>query len=318
MTLDQPSLLTNETTPQTTVAARRMRSTMAAARLAFTWLGVRKSLSTEQKQQAAEPFDAEARVISASKRILDSSHPAFRGVTHVKSRAVSLWRALSLPYVETGVRLIRRDDVERFNVEMTGLRAELNDAVAKLDDAFVELKEQARERLGRLYNEGDYPTTLRGMFDLSWDHPSLEAPEYLRSLNPELFRQETERVQARFNEAVELAERAFTEELGKLVSHLAERLSGESDGKPKVFRDSAVANLRDFFERFSRLNIGSNEDLDRLVAECRQLVSGVGPQDLRDNAGLRVHVSAELTKVQQTLDELLVDKPRRAILRKPK
>ena len=51
----------------------------------------------------------------------------------------------------------------------------------------------------------------------------------------------------RFDEAVRLTEAAFTEELAKLVDHLAEKISGTDDGKPKVFRDSAVENMQQFF-----------------------------------------------------------------------
>ena len=75
-----------------------------------------------------------------------------------------------------------------------------------------------------------------------------------------------------------LAEAAFIEELQSLVAHLTERLSGQTDGKPKVFRDSAVENLTEFFERFRDLNIRSNEQLDDLVGQCQQIVSGVEPQ----------------------------------------
>ena len=63
---------------------------------------------------------------------------------------------------------------------------------------------------------------------------------------------------ARFEEAVQLAEQAFTEELSRLVSHLTERLAGSDDGKPKVFRDSAVENLQEFFSRFRHLNVRSS------------------------------------------------------------
>ena len=58
-------------------------------------------------------------------------------------------------------------------------------------------------------------------------------------------------MQSRFNEAVQLAEQAFTEELTRLVEHLSERLSGQQDGKPKAFRDTAITNLTEFFQRFS-------------------------------------------------------------------
>jgi hypothetical protein len=62
----------------------------------------------------------------------------------------------------------------------------------------------------------------------------------------------------RFDEAVQLAEQAFLEELGQLVAHLTERLTGQADGKPKIFRDSAIGNLTEFFQRFRRLNVRSN------------------------------------------------------------
>jgi len=50
----------------------------------------------------------------------------------------------------------------------------------------------------------------------------VEPPDYLQQLNPELYQQECQRVQQRFDEAVRLAEEAFTAELAKLVSHLTE------------------------------------------------------------------------------------------------
>ena len=61
------------TTPTTTTpatqtersAANRLRSTMAAVRLAFTWLGVRKTLAPEQRTTAARAFQADRDLLSA-------------------------------------------------------------------------------------------------------------------------------------------------------------------------------------------------------------------------------------------------------------
>ena len=156
------------------------------------------------------------------------------------------------------------------------------------------------------------------MFQVAWDFPSVEPPDYLRQLNPEVYRQECERVASRFDEAVQLAESAFVEELQSLVSHLTERLAGQADGRPKVFRDSAIENLTQFFERFRELNVRSNEQLDDLVGQCQQVVQGVEPQSLRDNNVLRQSVASELNQVQSVLDDLLVDRPRRNILRRPR
>ncbi len=75
-------------------------------------------------------------------------------------------------------------------------------------------------------------------------------------LSPGLYEAERARVSARFEEAVQLAEQAFLDEFARLVAHLTERISGVGeDGQPRVFRDSAVGNLGEFFDRFRSLNV---------------------------------------------------------------
>ena len=312
------TLLDETTVSPSTSPSQRLRTSFAAVRIAFTWLGTRKTLTTEQKAQAAETFGAEGEFLSAGKKLLDTKHPAFKAVTGVRSRIVSLWKGMSLPYPEPGVRLIKQDQIDVFTEQLTNLKEELDEAVWRLDEHYVELKSAARDRLGSLFNSADYPESLRGMFQVAWDFPSVEPPDYLRQLNPEVYRQECERVASRFDEAVQLAETAFVEELQNLVSHLTERLSGQTDGKPKVFRDSAIENLTAFFDRFRKLNLRSNEQLDVLIGQCQQVVSGVEPQGLRDNNVLRQLVASELNQVQNVLDDLLVDRPRRNILRRPR
>jgi len=198
---------------------------------------------------------------------------------------------------------------------MGEFRLELAQAVENLDRHFEQLKAAARQRLGSLYNDADYPPSLAGLFEVSWDFPSVEPPEYLLRLNPQLYQEERRRIAARFDEAVRLAEQAFIAELTKLVEHLVERLGNEADGTRKVFRDSAITNLRDFFERFRSLNVSSSADLDRLVETAQRAVAGVEPQAVRDSDSLRQHVATQLSAVAASLDQMLVDQPRRRILR---
>lgn len=304
--------------PPAVDSASRLRCMMAAVRVSFTWFGTRRSLTSEQKAQAAGTFGAEGTFLSAGKKLIDTRHAAFQAVTSIRSQATGFWRSITVPYPEPGVRLIRRDDIAMFDVKMTSLQTELDEAVAHLDAHFGELKVAARQRLGRLYNAGDYPETLVGLFAIAWEYPNVEPPAYLRQLSPALYEEESRRVAARFDEAVRLAEGAFTEELARLVAHLTERLGGQDDGKPKVFRDSAVENLTEFFQRFRHLNIRSNEQLDQLVEQAQGIVRGIQPQQLREDLSLRQQVATQLSGVQSVLDGLLVDRPRRNILRRPR
>ncbi|WP_010583150.1 hypothetical protein [Schlesneria paludicola] len=304
--------MANEAMPP---AADRLRANMAATKISFNWYGVRKTLSDAQKERAADSFTAEATFLSAAKKLLDTRHAAYQAVTTVRGQILQYWRSLTLPYPESGVRLIRQDDIADFDSQLQRFQRELQNAVEQLDWKFSELKSSARQRLGDLYNSNDYPVSLRDEFGFNWEYPSIDVPDYLRQLNPRLYEQECQRIQSRFNEAVELAEQAFLDELGKLVGHLTERLAGADDGKPKIFRDSAVENLTDFFHRFRHLNVRSNAQLDELVAQTQQIIQGVRPQQLREDVSLRQQIGRQMANVQASLDGLLVDRPRRSIIR---
>jgi hypothetical protein len=296
--------------------AERLRATTAACRLQFTWLGVQKSLTPEQRATAAEAFDADGPFLRATKKLLDVKHPAFRAVTAVRGKIQGYWRSLSLPYPEPGVRLIKQEKLEEFAAAMAGYKAELDGAVADLDARYAELKRGAAERLGSLFNAADYPETLVGLFGVAFDFPSVEPPDYLVQLSPALYAAERERVRGRFEEAVRLAEAAFLDEFARLVEHLTERVTGANDdGSPKVFRDSAVGNLCEFFARFRNLDVRSDARLDELVERAQRAVRGVAAQDLRDRAPVRQRVADSLGQVRAALDALLVDRPRRRILR---
>jgi hypothetical protein len=303
----------NQTSPN---SAQRLRTTMAAVRLAFTWLGVRKTLAPEQRTTAARAFHADRELLSASKLILDTKNAAYRNVARVRSEASGYWRAETLPFPEAGLRLLPQQKLAAFDSRMAQYRQELQSAASELAAQYDTIKSEAQRRLGTLFNASDYPTTLDGLFDLEVTYPSIEPPAYLVSLHPEVYQAEQARVRERFESAVELAEQAFATELQRLTAHLAERLTGLHDGQPKVFRDSAVENLREFFERFRRLNIRSSPELDMLVEEAQQVITGIEPQQLRDSVRLRQMVARDFEQIQASVGEMLVDRPRRNILRR--
>ena len=62
----------------------------------------------------------------------------------------------------------------------------------------------------------------------------------------------------------------------------------------------------------------SNEQLDALVSQCQHIVEGIQPKELRKRDALRQQVASDLSGVQAALDGLLVDRPRRQIIRTPK
>lgn len=304
------------TTPDTAAPAdfgAELRQNTAAIRLQHEKLGVCRTLEADQLREAADAFGATTRSILASKKMLDTGHSAYRAVTNIRSQATAYWRSMTVPYPEPGIRLIRRDRIPAFEAQLREFRAELADAAADLQAVYPDLCAKASRDLGELYNPDDYPVRIDTEFALGWDYPSTDPPAYMRALHPELYAREQQRIAGRFDEAIRLTEEAFAAELAGLVEHLAERLSGDADGRPKIFRGTVITNLQGFISRFRDMSLRSNSDLDALVSQAEDLVGGVEPDQLRSSRTARDRISLGMAEIGRTLDGLMVERARRSI-----
>ncbi|HUX16888.1 MAG TPA: hypothetical protein VMW52_10480, partial [Phycisphaerae bacterium] len=256
--------------------ARSLRETTVGVRLAFSALGVRRVLRRDQLRRAQAVFEAADGSLSASKRLLNTRHPAWRAVMQAKRRLVGYWRSVTLPYPESAVRLLRRDWIERFEAQAEELKTAMNARIVVLNGAYPELLAAARGALGELYDHGDYPPSLAEEFAVRWEYVTLEPPDYLAKLKPELYAQEAARVAAQFDQAVVLAEQAFAAEFAGLVEAITRQLAPAPDGRQREVRPRAVASLREFFDRFRELNVHGSAELDTLIDQARAAVEGAG------------------------------------------
>lgn len=295
-------------------SASELRQTMGAVKLSFSWLGTQRKLSDVQTKQAADTFHAATDLVTASKRLIDTKNATYRTLTALKSQASGYWRSMTLPYPQEGVRLIKQSDIAAFEDKMREFKEQLAAAASNLQLEYESIKEAAREKLGDLFNPSDYPPTLEGVFDIKWEYPPVEPPNYLMTFNPELYQQEQSRIQERFETAVIMAENAFAEQLQEMIAHLIERLTDEPDGTKKTFRTTAVENFKEFYDNFRRMNVRSNAQLEGLIRQANDIVSGVDVKELRKDGTLRQNLSAQMSTVKSALDSMITNAPRRRVM----
>src|ERR1700722_3042827 len=82
--------------------AQRLRRIAAAVRVRLRWWGVHRALTAQQKEEMGAVAAADARLLTAGKKLIDSRHEAMRRLASVRSRLGSFWRGLTLPYTEPG------------------------------------------------------------------------------------------------------------------------------------------------------------------------------------------------------------------------
>jgi hypothetical protein len=291
----------------------RLKRETAAVRLQYKKFGTRRALIPDQVYRAARVFGANQQFLSAGKRILNTKDPVWIAATGAIGRARLYWRTMTVPYPDKGIRLLRRELVPSFNVAMQAFAAELAEAKRALDEAYASLQNEARNSLGELFNPDDYPESVTESFYLEWDFPNVEPPDYLKELNPALWEQERQRLENRFAEAAALAENAFAAELSDLVTHLAERMTLDDDGKKKRLNKKAVDGFTEFFERLQKMRIGSNAQLDQIVEQARKVVGGIQVDEIRNNDVMRQNVLDQMQQLRGQIDTLLVEAPTRRI-----
>lgn len=213
---------------QTAEFGRQLQQQTAAVRLRRSSMGTLRKLTADQVQRQAATFGADPAFLQAKKRLINIRNEHFRTVQRIMAEAGAYWKEVTVPFPDRGLRLIRRDRIDEFEGQMSEFQQRLTAAIDQFREAYTtELIPQARESLGSLFDPADYPApeSLDDQWDILWEYPSVEPPDFLRNLNPQLWEQERQRAAARFNEAVAMAEAAFQDELQKLVGNLVERLT---------------------------------------------------------------------------------------------
>ena len=89
--------------------------------------------------------------------------------------------------------------------------------------------------------------------------------------------------------------------LGEAVERVSERLQEDESGKPLVFRNSMIENIRDLVDVVPRLNIFADDELARLCERVKDRIAGVEPDALRPSKSFDPAARAQ---VKRDADEL--------------
>lgn len=276
-----------------------LQERFTAISVSFSWLGIQKSVSESQKDEMAQVFGASGDNLNVAKRLFNTKNPAYRDVSTLRSQVNAYWKSLSLPYPQPGIRLIANKDVESFDAKMKEFNISLKEAVSKLDAVYEDIKSEAKSNLKHLYDDADYPETLKGMFNFEWTFSSIIPPAHLLQLNPDLYKQEEDKIKDKFQSALLLAEQGFASEMEKLISNLNEKLTE----KRLEFYDNGCKKLSLVSNDIVKYKPEENSN----VMECQASQLTVGDYVLNNDKWFRIDTVAEPKQMifkQNSLDNI--------------
>ena len=211
----------------------------------------------------------------------------------------------SLPWDDQGLRLLTVANYDHYTELMDGFRERIVRERARFIEDYDENIDQARLDLGKLFRIEDYPSkeALRGKFAIRYRiSPVEDAEQFMAKLATDdvdrVKRDIEQQIEERLHGAVGDLYRRF----GEAVERVSERLQEDENGKPLVFRDSMIENIRELVDVVPRLNIFGDDDLARLCEQVKDKIASVDPATLRPS---RSFDPLARTRVKRDADALM-------------
>jgi len=266
------------------------------------------SLGNERKIKPAEITDKEdidLSLLKTGKKLLVCEE--YEAAAKYNCRVKEAIHARSLPSMfKAGVHLVKLDAVPVIEEQLEKAKAKQKELVEAFIAVLPQAIEDAREGLGPLFNEADYPTPerVRSAFRIEHRWFAIETPERLNGISADIFKQEQEKAQVALEDAVADLTMLLRKEFGDMVSHLASRLKPDTDGKKKTFRASTLENIKEFTELFSLRNVTDDKQLAELVEKAKALLEGTEVKAIRDDDTFRKQLAEDFTEINIEIDAL--------------
>lgn len=230
-------------------------------------------------------------------------------ISKVRNMARTFIYKKSLPFKIPGIIFIPRDMVNTVDQQMQAFQREFDAEVTTFENNYRRYVEEAREKLGKLFNPLDYPRDIRNYFSFRWDFINFIAPDHTQIISSEILQREQQKYQQTIEEFRETAITTLRTIFVEMINHIVERLSGER----KIFKDSLIGNIREFINDFSALNITDDVELASSVEKCHRILDGVNIDVIRNNDRFRHDIANKMSEVKSQLNTMMVSRPLRKI-----
>ena len=263
----------------------------------------RKSTSRLVKQNNATE-DA-ARV---NKYLLANADEQLKALQKLAGKARRVLEDNSLPWDDAGNRMLSNEKALSVIGEIHALEHEFSQMVDEFVQNYPVMRAEAMSALGDLASDEDYPQpdVVRQKFSMRLALQPL--PENFEDNRLGLSDREAKALQAHYEANVRAqTNRALMSAWTRLrddVARMVDRL-GEEDGKPKVFRNTLVQNLRDTSSLLASLNVFGDKELDDIRAEVELRLCANEADELRDNRPLATSVQSSAAAILSRIDSIL-------------
>lgn len=217
-----------------------------------------------------------------NKRLLPKS--AFAAIAKTMNEARTSHYTNTLPWDDQGNRLLPVDNYDRYIETIDNLIERMIRQRAHFIKDYEDNIDQARIDLGKLFRIEEYPSreALQSRFAIEYKISSVpNANHFVARLAAKDTKRVKRKIERKIRKRLNNALDDLYRRLGESVERVSDRLQEDENGKPLVFRDSMIENIRSLVDIVPRLNIFDDENLARLCEQVEDRIANVDPDELR-------------------------------------
>lgn len=218
----------------------------------------------------------------------------------------------TLPWSQDGARILAAAMHAKYSEEMREIRDRFDLAVKSFIQDYAYQVGIARNRLGTMFREQDYPQPSEIEDKFGWEtnvFPIPSGDDFRVNLSKDMTAAIKADIEAASHAAIKAATTSLFERVTKTIAHMAESLEEYAevfeDGKVKKinpFRDSVVGNMEELVSLLPALNVTGDPVLTNVTNDIKDKLLKGTAQDLRQDTNLRKAVAKDARKILEDME----------------
>lgn len=268
------------------------------------WAG--RKLDKSASQKVTIDARASTGVANVNKKLLGDC-AELSAVLKFAANARNSHYAMTMPWSDTGLRLLPTSKYFQYNEQMIALKEEYFRLVEAFLSSYGWEITQAQVKLGDLFNPDEYPSAaeLQGKFGFGCTYiPLPEAGDWRIDIEADAKEELAQHYRSYYRRQLEAAMADVNRRAYDVLIRMSERLDYGDNETKKVFRDSLVTNVLEIADLMDACNLTGDQAMKGNAQTLRDLLRGVDADDLREDHRLRRATKKAVDEVIATLPGL--------------
>jgi len=262
-----------------------------------------RKLDKSATEEVVSNKNAKAKDAARVNKHLLAGRPELDVIQQLVGRARTYVYDNTLPWSDSGLRLLPTINFEKFATKMNEFEDEFTDTVKKFVDIYPTLITAQAMALGDMFKRDDFPTQNELLTKFAFRVNYLPVPtsgDFRIDVGNAATAELRERLERVTKERVDSAMADIRTRLRDHLARMSDRLTTDyvgGEAKPRRFHDTLVDGALELCDLAKALNVVNDPDLERSRAHLEQVLTGVTPTDLRKNEAIRQDVKKNVDSI---------------------